>query len=233
MNATSAAGSTACSGAGSGAWEAGAVPRLDLPTTAVRDSFLAGERAICAEDGTPAAWLDEAAADFGALVASRSGPRRRWGVPVTELWYIREPDYIGTVMIRHDLTPALLPGRRPCRLPRGAPLPPPGARDRDAGRGVRPVPGGRHDPAAGHLPDGQRRLAPGHRGERRRARQPGRRNLQILDNAVTSVRGGLGPGRHARREPECPHCLPVGHRDGVEFQVQLVGQVKGHSLRPL
>ncbi len=107
MNATSAAGSTACSGAGSGAWEAGAVPRLDLPTTAVRDSFLAGERAICAEDGTPAAWLDEAAADFGALVASRIGPRRRWGVPVTELWYIREPDYIGTVMIRHDLTPAL------------------------------------------------------------------------------------------------------------------------------
>ncbi len=84
-----------------------AAPRLDLPTSAVRDSFLAGERAICAEDGTPAGWLDEAAADFGSLVASRSAPRRRWGVPVTELWYVREPDYLGTVMIRRELTSAL------------------------------------------------------------------------------------------------------------------------------
>jgi predicted acetyltransferase len=107
VNPASTADSTADSTAGSGAFEAGPVPRLDLPTTAVRDSFLAGERAICEEDGTPAGWLVEAAADFGALVASRSRPRRRWGVPVTELWYIREPDYIGTVMIRHDLTPAL------------------------------------------------------------------------------------------------------------------------------
>ena len=93
--------------AASAAWDADAVPRLDFPTTAVRDSFLAGERAMCAEDGTPTAWLDEAAADFGRLVASRSGPRRRWGVPVTELWYVREPDYYGTVMIRHELTSAL------------------------------------------------------------------------------------------------------------------------------
>jgi len=94
--------------AGSAArWDACAVPRLDWPTSAVRDSFLAGERAICEEDGTPTAWLDEAAAEFGSLVASRSLPRRRWGVPITELWYLREPDYIGTVMIRHELTPAL------------------------------------------------------------------------------------------------------------------------------
>jgi predicted acetyltransferase len=78
-----------------------------LPTSAVRDSFLAGERSICEEDGTPTAWLDEAAADFGSLVASRSVPRRRWGVPVTELWYVREADYLGTVMIRHKLTSAL------------------------------------------------------------------------------------------------------------------------------
>lgn len=109
--------------AGSAEWNAGRVPRLDLPTSAVRDSFLAGERAICAEEGTPTGWLDEAAADFGRMVASRSGPRRRWGVPVTELWYVREPDYYGTVMIRRELTPALchdggnvgyhvVPGRR-------------------------------------------------------------------------------------------------------------------------
>ena len=93
--------------AGSGQSDAGQVPRLAGPTTAVRDSFLAGERALCEEDGTPTAWLDEAAADFGSLVAGRSGPRRRWGVPVTELWYIRERDYLGTVMIRHELTAAL------------------------------------------------------------------------------------------------------------------------------
>ena len=93
--------------AGSADTDAGRVPRLDVPTAAVRDSFLAGERAICAADGTPTAWLDEAAADFGALVARRSEPQHRWGVPVTELWYVREPDYLGTVMIRHELTAAL------------------------------------------------------------------------------------------------------------------------------
>ena len=57
--------------------------------------------------GHLAAWLDEAAADFAALVSSRRLRRQMWGVPVTELWYVREPDYLGTVMIRHALTPAL------------------------------------------------------------------------------------------------------------------------------
>ena len=87
--------------------DASPVPRLDLPTVAVRDSFLAGEREICEEDGTSSAWLGEAAADFGALVARRRLPGQRWGVPITELWYVRERDYIGTVMIRHALTSAL------------------------------------------------------------------------------------------------------------------------------
>ena len=82
--------------------------RLDRPTAAVRDSFLAGMRAICAEDGTSAAWLDGAAADFGRFAADLAAPRRMWEVPVTELWYLRGADYIGTVMIRHELTPPLL-----------------------------------------------------------------------------------------------------------------------------
>lgn len=82
--------------------------RLDRPAAAVRGSFLAGMRAICAEDGTSAAWLNEAAADFARFAADRAAPRRMWDVPVTELWYTREDDYIGTVMIRHELTPALL-----------------------------------------------------------------------------------------------------------------------------
>src|SRR5579859_3624408 len=83
------------------------LPRLDLPTTTVRDSFLAGTRAICQEEGTRPDWIDEAAADFGAFIAERAAEREIWGVPVTELWYVRGPDYLGTVMIRHRLTPGL------------------------------------------------------------------------------------------------------------------------------
>ncbi len=83
------------------------MPELVLPTTAVRDSFLDGERAVCAEDGNSPAWLEAAAADFGSLVARRTAPRRVWGVPVTELWWVQARSYLGTLMIRHELTPAL------------------------------------------------------------------------------------------------------------------------------
>ena len=82
-------------------------PRLDRPVAAVRDSYLAGMRAICAEDRSSAAWLDEAAGDFRRFAAARAAPRRMWDVPVTELWYVRDRDYIGTVVIRHELTPPL------------------------------------------------------------------------------------------------------------------------------
>jgi predicted acetyltransferase len=82
-------------------------PVLTVPTTAVKDSFLAGSRDMCAEEGSATDWLDLAAADFGALVSVRSVTRRMWGVPVTELWYVDADRYIGTVMIRHELTPEL------------------------------------------------------------------------------------------------------------------------------
>ena len=52
-------------------------------------------------------WLDDAARDFGAFVVARSALRRMWDVPVTELWYVDGDRYIGTVMVRHELTPAL------------------------------------------------------------------------------------------------------------------------------
>jgi hypothetical protein len=42
--------------------DAGTVPELVLPTVTVRDSFLAGERAACAQDGTSPSWLDAAEA---------------------------------------------------------------------------------------------------------------------------------------------------------------------------
>jgi len=83
------------------------MPVLTHPSVAVRESFLAGTRAMAEEEGTAPAWLDEAAADFDALVAGRSATRQLWDVPVTELWYVDGPCYIGTVMIRHQLTPAL------------------------------------------------------------------------------------------------------------------------------
>jgi predicted acetyltransferase len=83
------------------------MPVLIRPDSTVRESFLAGTRAMCEEEGTETAWLDEAAADFDALVASRSQMRQMWDVPVTELWYVDGLSYIGTVMIRHELTPAL------------------------------------------------------------------------------------------------------------------------------
>jgi predicted acetyltransferase len=83
------------------------MPQLTLPSVTVQDSFLAGERAMCADEGVPADWLDAAAADFASFAAGRAVTRLRWGVPVTELWYTEGDCYIGTVMIRHELTPDL------------------------------------------------------------------------------------------------------------------------------
>jgi predicted acetyltransferase len=86
----------------------GGMPELIRPTMTVRKSFLAGERAASAADGTPAAWLDRAAADFGAFVAASRQDREMWGVPMTELWYVSGDVYLGGVAIRHRLTPELL-----------------------------------------------------------------------------------------------------------------------------
>jgi predicted acetyltransferase len=80
---------------------------LILPTTSVRASYLQGETETAMEEGSPTSWLEEAAADFAGFVARRCGIRELWGVPVTELWFVDRPDYIGTVIIRHRLTPAL------------------------------------------------------------------------------------------------------------------------------
>jgi predicted acetyltransferase len=83
------------------------MPELVRPTMAVQASFLAGERAACAADGTPTAWLDRAAADFPAFVQASREDRIMWGVPTTELWYVSGPVYLGSLAIRHRLTPEL------------------------------------------------------------------------------------------------------------------------------
>ena len=83
------------------------MPRLIPPTTAVRASYLRGETETGIEEGVPTAWLQEAAADFTSFVARRRAARELWGVPVTELWFVDGSEYLGTVIIRHRLTPAL------------------------------------------------------------------------------------------------------------------------------
>ena len=82
-------------------------PRLLWPTTAVRDSYLAGERENSLDNGTPLGWLDRAAGDFAAHVRDRRGVRTRWGVPSTAYWYVAGREYLGTLIIRHRLTPEL------------------------------------------------------------------------------------------------------------------------------
>jgi predicted acetyltransferase len=77
------------------------------PTPAVRDSHLAGERRGCVTDGLSSEWLGVAGDDFDTFATRRASVREQWGVPVTELWYVDGADYIGTVVIRHHLTPPL------------------------------------------------------------------------------------------------------------------------------
>ncbi|WP_433471743.1 GNAT family N-acetyltransferase [Spirillospora sp. CA-142024] len=82
-------------------------PRLVPPTTAVRESFLAGERADHLASGDPMDWLEGAHDDFEAFVARRRGVQWRWGVPCTTLWYVSGERYIGTLIVRHRLTAEL------------------------------------------------------------------------------------------------------------------------------
>jgi predicted acetyltransferase len=82
-------------------------PRLIEPTAAVRESFLAGERADCLAQGTSMDWLEGADSDFEAFVAQRRGVHLRWNVPTTFYWYVSGDHYLGTLVVRHRLTPEL------------------------------------------------------------------------------------------------------------------------------
>lgn len=81
--------------------------RLVWPTAAVRTSYLVGEQADCLFTGTSTEWLGPASADFGDFVAVRRGVRTRWEVPSTLFWYVSGEYYLGTLVIRHRLTPEL------------------------------------------------------------------------------------------------------------------------------
>jgi predicted acetyltransferase len=82
-------------------------PRLVAPTVAVRESYLAGERADCLVAGTSTEWLGPVGADFADHVAQRRGVRVKWGVPCTTFWYVSGEHYLGTLVVRHRLTPEL------------------------------------------------------------------------------------------------------------------------------
>lgn len=82
-------------------------PRLVAPTPAVRDSYLAGELADCAAENRSTDAIDLAAADFAAYAEERRGTRTRWGVPSTVFWYVSGAHYLGSLVVRHELTPEL------------------------------------------------------------------------------------------------------------------------------
>jgi predicted acetyltransferase len=85
-----------------------APPQLRPPVADVRVSFLTGEQADCTAGGIDTAWLGPASDDFDAYVASCQGVLHRWDVPFTTFWYVAGEHYLGTLVIRHALTPALL-----------------------------------------------------------------------------------------------------------------------------
>ena len=82
-------------------------PRLAWPTTAVRMSYLTGEQADCLLRGTDTKWLGPASEDFDAFVAERRGVLTRWDVPSTVFWYVSGEHYLGTLVVRHELTDEL------------------------------------------------------------------------------------------------------------------------------
>lgn len=82
-------------------------PQLLWPTTEVRLSYLTGEQADCQLRGTPTEWLGPASDDFDGFVVVRRGVRTRWKVPSTIFWYVAGEHYLGTLVVRHALTPEL------------------------------------------------------------------------------------------------------------------------------
>lgn len=83
------------------------MPYLAGPTTLVRDSFLVAARDLREEGWLPGFPVEQAAADFAGYVQRVLNETHAWDVPISTLWYIDGATYLGTVMIRHRLTPEL------------------------------------------------------------------------------------------------------------------------------
>jgi predicted acetyltransferase len=82
-------------------------PQLARPSALVRDSFIEAARDLRDEGWLPQFPVQEVAADFGGYLHRVLADERGWGVPVTTLWYIDGATYLGTVVVRHRLTPEL------------------------------------------------------------------------------------------------------------------------------
>jgi predicted acetyltransferase len=80
------------------------MPKLTPPTALVRDSFVEAARDLRAEGWLPEFPVEEVAADFDGYVRRVLAEKQDWGVPVTTLWYIDGTAYLGTVIVRHQLT---------------------------------------------------------------------------------------------------------------------------------
>src|ERR1022692_3104922 len=97
-------------------------PRLMQPTVAVRDSWLVGERAYCVSANGRTACRRTGVLRAGRRLDGTARSRDRglrasrcrtarvrtwWGVPTTFFWYISGARYLGELVIRHKLIPAL------------------------------------------------------------------------------------------------------------------------------
>lgn len=79
-------------------------PTLCQPSVSVRTSYLIGEQADMLHRGSDTSWLTTASRGFDAFVAERTGIRERWGVPSELLWFTSHEYYMGSLVIRHELS---------------------------------------------------------------------------------------------------------------------------------
>ncbi len=82
-------------------------PALREPNEDVRISYLVGEQADRLRRGEDTAWLAEASTDFSNHLRRFQGVQTRWGVPSSVHWYCAGEYYLGTLVIRHELTAEL------------------------------------------------------------------------------------------------------------------------------
>jgi predicted acetyltransferase len=83
------------------------MPSLIRATALVRDSFVEAAHDLREEGWLPQFPVEQVAADFDGYVRGVLAEKQGWSVPVTTLWYVDGATYLGTVIIRHQLTPEL------------------------------------------------------------------------------------------------------------------------------
>jgi len=71
----------------------------------VRVSYLTGEQADCLLRDIDTGWLGPASEDFDGYLTERQSVALRWGVLTSIFWYVAGEHYIGTLVLRHGLTP--------------------------------------------------------------------------------------------------------------------------------